>query len=176
MRKITPDYFKTLKCWRKTNLANWHLILTKSPNLSIMLELICFKEIGIIAEQLQVITSEDAGPSVKWPRKQESHWEEKNGGCFLIIFPASITHSSAALPRALSFYFQVRVCSVVSSSFCDPMGCSLPSSSVQGILQERILEWVAMIPLQGIFPTQRSNSCLLCFLHWQAGSLPLGAT
>ena len=141
-----------------------------------MLELICFKEIGIIAEQLQVITSEDAGPSVKWPRKQESHWEEKNGGCFLIIFPASITHSSAALPRALSFYFQVRVCSVVSSSFCDPMGCSLPSSSVQGILQERILEWVAMIPLQGISPTQRSNSCLLCFLHWQAGSLPLGAT
>ena len=141
-----------------------------------MLELICFEEIGIIAEQLQVITSEDAGPSVKWPRKQASHWEEKNGGCFLITFPASITHSSTALPRALSFYFQVRVCSVVSSSFCDPMGCSLPSSSVQGILQERILEWVAMIPLQGIFPTQRSNSCLLCFLHWQAGSLPLGAT
>ena len=27
--------------------------------------------------------------------------------------------------------------------------------------------------LQGIFPTQESNLCLLCFLHWQADSLPL---
>ena len=28
--------------------------------------------------------------------------------------------------------------------------------------------------LQGIFPTQRSNLCLLCLLHWQKDSLPLG--
>ena len=27
--------------------------------------------------------------------------------------------------------------------------------------------------LQGIFPTQGSSPCLLCLLHWQAGSLPL---
>ena len=27
--------------------------------------------------------------------------------------------------------------------------------------------------LQGIFPTQGRNPCLLCFLHWQASSLPL---
>ena len=27
--------------------------------------------------------------------------------------------------------------------------------------------------LQGIFPTQGSNACLLCFLHWQGGSLLL---
>ena len=27
--------------------------------------------------------------------------------------------------------------------------------------------------LQGIFPTQESNPHLLCFLHWQTGSLPL---
>ena len=29
-------------------------------------------------------------------------------------------------------------------SLCDPMDCSLPGSSVHGILQARILEWVAM--------------------------------
>ena len=29
-------------------------------------------------------------------------------------------------------------------TLCNPMGCSLPGSSVQGILQARILEWVAM--------------------------------
>ena len=28
--------------------------------------------------------------------------------------------------------------------------------------------------LQGIFPTQGSNPCFLCFLHWQVDSLPLG--
>ena len=27
--------------------------------------------------------------------------------------------------------------------------------------------------LQGIFPTQRLNPCLLRLLHWQVGSLPL---
>ena len=27
--------------------------------------------------------------------------------------------------------------------------------------------------IQGIFPTQGSNPCLLLLLHWQAGSLPL---
>ena len=27
--------------------------------------------------------------------------------------------------------------------------------------------------LQGIFPTQELNPCLLCLLHWQVGSLPL---
>ena len=29
-------------------------------------------------------------------------------------------------------------------TLCDPMDCSLPGSSVHGILQERILEWVAI--------------------------------
>ena len=29
-------------------------------------------------------------------------------------------------------------------TLCDPMGCSLPGSSDHGILQARILEWVAI--------------------------------
>ena len=29
-------------------------------------------------------------------------------------------------------------------TLCDPMDCNLPDSSVHGILQERILEWVAI--------------------------------
>ena len=29
-------------------------------------------------------------------------------------------------------------------TLCDPMDCSLPSSSIHGILQARILEWVAI--------------------------------
>ena len=56
---------------------------------------------------------------------------------------------------------------------CNPIGYSLPSSSVYGILQARILEWVAMHSSRGIFPTQGLNPHLLCLLHWQVGSLPL---
>ena len=50
---------------------------------------------------------------------------------------------------------------------------SLPGSSVYGIFQARILEWVCHALLHGIFPTQGSNPHLLCLMHCQAGSLPL---
>ena len=36
-------------------------------------------------------------------------------------------------------------------SLCDPIDCSLPGSSVHGILQTRILQWVAM-PSSGDLP------------------------
>ena len=39
-------------------------------------------------------------------------------------------------------------------ALCDPMDCSLPGSSIDGILQARILEWVA-ISFSRVFPTQR---------------------
>ena len=42
-------------------------------------------------------------------------------------------------------------------TLCDPMDCSLPGSSLHGILQARVLEWVAIFLLQGIFLTQGSN-------------------
>ena len=35
-------------------------------------------------------------------------------------------------------------CSVVSNTFCGPLCCSLPGSSVHGISQARMLEWVAI--------------------------------
>ena len=37
------------------------------------------------------------------------------------------------------------------------MDCSLPGSSIHGILQAKILEWAAIPFSRGIFPTQRSN-------------------
>ena len=38
----------------------------------------------------------------------------------------------------------VSACVKVSCSVCDPMDCSPPGSSVPGILQTRILQWVAI--------------------------------
>ena len=42
---------------------------------------------------------------------------------------------------------------------CDPIDCSPPGSSVNGISQARILEWVAMSYSRGSSPTQESNLC-----------------
>ena len=56
-------------------------------------------------------------------------------------------------------------------TLCDPMDYSPPGSSVHGILQARILEWVAR-------PSSRRSSQprewvhLLHALHWQVGSVP----
>ena len=54
------------------------------------------------------------------------------------------------------------------------MDCSLPGSSVRGILPAKILEGAAV--LQGISLTQGSNLHLLCLLHWQLGSSPLASS
>ena len=67
----------------------------------------------------------------------------------------------------------VRACTRSCLTLCDPMDWSPPGSSVHEIFQARTLEWVAISSLQGIFPTQGSNPCLLRLLHWQVSSLPL---
>ena len=48
-------------------------------------------------------------------------------------------------------------------TLCNPIDCSLPGSSVYGILQARILEWVAMSSSKGL------SSLFLCLMHWQVG-------
>ena len=54
-------------------------------------------------------------------------------------------------------------------TLCDAMDCSPLGFSVHGILQVRILEWVAIFSSGA----QGSNPPLLCRLHWQTDSLPL---
>ena len=56
---------------------------------------------------------------------------------------------------------------------CDPMDCSPPGSSVHGILQVRILEWVAMPSSRGSSPPRDRTHVSYVYLHWQADSLPL---
>ena len=52
---------------------------------------------------------------------------------------------------ASAFHMGVHVCSVAKSCpiLCDTMNCSLPGSSVHGIFQARILEWVAIFSFRG---------------------------
>ena len=75
-----------------------------------------------------------------------------------------ITHSFPIL-----WNFVARPCLVVSHThfvvellshaqlFCKPMDCSPRGSSVHGISQARILEWVCHFRLQGIFPIELTS-------------------
>ena len=53
----------------------------------------------------------------------------------------------------------LHVCSVAQSclTLCNAVDCSPPGSSVHGILQARILEWLAIPCYRGIVPNQGSN-------------------
>ena len=57
-------------------------------------------------------------------------------------------------------------------ALCDLMDGSLPGTSVPGILQARILEWVAITSSWESSQPKNQTPCLLHLLHWQVGSLP----
>ena len=59
------------------------------------------------------------------------------------------------------------------TTLCDSMDCSPPGYSVQGILQARILEWVAISFSRGSSQPRDGTQVSLHLLHWQTGSLPL---
>ena len=80
------------------------------------------------------------------------------------------------------FYSALHVCSVPQSfpNLCDPMDCSPPGPSVHGILQARILEWVAVpSSKRSSWPRDQTHvsdiSCIdrqiLC--HWKLHTLAL---
>ena len=82
------------------------------------------------------------------------------------IQPTSLALKVDSLPLSHHLWPSVIECVYTKSlqswpTLCDPMDCSLPGSSVHGIFQARILEWVARgLPLlQGIFLTQGLNPC-----------------
>ena len=74
---------------------------------------------------------------------------------------------SQRVPQCKAKGFGQDACLVAQSclTLCDSMDCSLPGSSVHGILQARILEWVAM-------PCSRGSSqpgvrtCVSCTVRW----------
>ena len=88
------------------------------------------------------------GWDIKVSNLVSNGWEKE-------VFPTVLCNFSESL-RLISLS---DVCVLVTQSLS--MDCSLPGSSVHGILQARILEWVAISFLQGIFLTQGLNPGLL---------------
>ena len=59
---------------------------------------------------------------------------------FLHLFPSVVfLHRACMHPKLIGS----------CPTLCDPMDCSPPGSSVHGILQARVLEWVAILPSRG---------------------------
>ena len=85
-------------------------------------------------------------------------WSSQLCSCLDVLFAMSITWEAIASclwrmallvksPQGHckgTFFALCAVCSVISSSLWPPMGCSPSGSSVHGIFQERIQEWVAI--------------------------------
>ena len=76
--------------------------------------------------------------------------------------------------RKISMIYMVCMCAKslqLHPTLCDPMDCCPPGSSVHGILQARILEWVA-IPFSRGSSQPREQNCISCIGRW--GCLSLG--
>ena len=82
---------------------------------------------------------------------------------FFIVRSVMSIHQTCVPPGYV--LYEVKWSEVAQScpTLWHPMDCSLPGSSVHGIFQARILEWVAMPSSRGIFQSQRSSPSLpLC--------------
>ena len=96
-------------------------------------------------------------------------WGWRAGGagvCLWFIWPRTLLQM---------FFTQGKCCLVTQSCqfFHDPMACSPPGSSVHGVSQARILEWVAISFSRGSsWPRDRTHiSCVCCtasgfFTYW----------
>ena len=64
-------------------------------------------------------------------------------------------------PQTRGWWFRY----LVVSNSCDPMDCNLPGSSVHGILQARILEWVVISFSRGS-SRPRNGTRVSCIASW----------
>ena len=82
-----------------------------------------------------------------------------------IVLISSVRQSDSVIHTHTYMYVSLYIylCPVTKLclTLCNPMDCSWPGSSVHGISQTSILEWIAISFSMGIFPTQGSNSHLL---------------
>ena len=96
---------------------------------------------------------------------------------YLIFHLVSKCFYQQVLWRHQRILMSAVLCSVTQSclTLCDPVDCSLPGSSVQGILQTRILEWVAM-PSSGSLPNPGMEPAFLMLPALAGGFFTTSAT
>ena len=84
------------------------------------------------------------------PEFAQAHVHRMPSNHFILCRPLLLSQHQGLFPGVSSshqFFFgfmKVKVKVKSCPTLCDPVDCSLPGSSVHGILQARILEWVAI--------------------------------
>ena len=124
----------------------------------------------------------------KWRfQRTQGNWKERQTTGLSV---SSVDKGLTSLHRSCHPAFPSRcggsVCMCAKSlqlcpTLCDPMDCSPPGSSVHGILQARILEWVAMpssrdLPDCGMEPVSHYVSWIgrQVLYHWQGPNQKTG--
>ena len=84
------------------------------------------------------------------------------GSCYMLP-PLAWTNRFILGPKLLTHFAVPCCCTRAQScpSLCDPIDCSPPGSSIHGILQTRVLEWVAMPSSRGSSQL-RDGTCISC--------------
>ena len=77
------------------------------------------------------------------PRPWDSPGKNTGVGCHFLLQCMKVKSESEVAQSCLTL--------------SNPMDCNLPGSSIHGIFQERVLEWVAVV-----FSNSSSNSCNSC--------------
>ena len=107
------------------------------------------------------ISNESVCQSINPILKSELRFNNSIAFCLSMKANYLALHSSQAFTISVNMAYLILLCcssfiriksyakSLSRIFLCDPMDCSPPSSSVQGILQARILEWVAMPSSRG---------------------------
>ena len=88
--------------------------------------------------------------------------------CYTCESSKHLFYFSDCLPKSCLWDKSLQSC----PTLCDPMDCSLPCSSVYGILQPGIRSGLPFPP-PGIFLPQGLNSCFFGLRQWQVNSLAL---
>ena len=97
-----------------------------------------------------------------WPLFLTKFWQKEQGICGLSFVLCLRAFLGCRPLKSASPGYVSQLC----PTLCNPVGCSLPGSSVRAILQARVLEWVAVpspgdLPNPGIepgFPTLQADA------------------
>ena len=112
-------------------------------------------------------------------------WEQCHFQFFITVYNICETHLCFLcmyMSVFISFFFHSARCSTAKScpTVCSPLHCSPSGSSVRGISQARILEWVAISSFRGSFQPRDGTriSYISCIgrellYHWDTWKAPI---
>ena len=136
-------------------------------------------ENGVNLSWIEGLCSEHRTPSEDFPEEQSGQernwkpWHIKMVDQSRYVWPkGKNTRAWEKLDSTFKILLELPCSTKCTHTFsrvqlCDSMACSSPGSSVHGIFQARILDWVAISSSRGSSWPKYQIHMSLCLLHWQ---------